>query len=278
MKKKMHKSSKLFGIIMVVIGLLVVSYPSFAQAWNRDKHTRATVDYDNKTEAMSDDEINAYLSAADAYNEKLLTLDYPLANDEAKEGYDNLLNVTGNGVMGYIVIPAIDVRVPIYHYTDANSISEGVGHMVGTSLPVGGRGTHAVLSSHTGMPSSRLFTDLPKLKVGDTFEITVLNRKLEYEVDQIQTVLPNETDQFETIDPNGDYVTLVTCTPYGINTHRLLVRGRRVSGDASSVVTLTADYWWIRALFAAGCITLAVTAIFGGLYAYKSKMQKRSHR
>lgn len=276
MQKK--KKSYLFGVLITVLGVAILLYPAFAQAWNKGRQSVATQEYDHRTEQMQKSEIQAELQKADDYNSNLLAIQMPLVNDESKENYDETLDMMGDGVMGYIYIPKIDVKVPIYHYSDNATIAKGVGHMVGSSLPVGGTGTHAILAAHTGMPSSRYFTDLTKMEIGDTFEITVLNRKLEYEIDQIQTVLPNETDQFETIDPNGDYVTLVTCTPYGINTHRLLVRGRRVSGDASSVVTLTADYWWIRALFAAGCITLAVTAIFGGLYAYKSKMQKRSHR
>ncbi len=274
-QKNKKKSSKWFGILLVVIGLLVVSYPVIAQAWNRGKHTVATVDYDNTTQAMSDEDIESYLGAADAYNDKLQTLEYPLVNAAAADGYDDLLNVMGNGIMGYIEIPAIDVRVPIYHYADATSISEGVGHMVGTSLPVGGEGTHAVLSSHTGMPSARLFTDLPKLKVGDIFTITVLNRKCTYRIDQIETVLPTETDPFETIDPNGDYVTLVTCVPYGINTHRLLVRGTRVDGvDATSAV-LRADYRWIRILFVTGVVALAVVSVWQGLIIYAEHTDKR---
>ena len=276
MQKK--KKSYLFGVLITVLGVAILLYPAFAQAWNKGRQSVATQEYDHRTEQMQKSEIQAELQKADDYNSNLLTIQMPLVNDESKENYNETLDIMGDGVMGYIYIPKIDVKVPIYHYSDNATIAKGVGHMVGSSLPVGGTGTHAILAAHTGMPSSRYFTDLSKMEIGDTFEITVLNRKLEYEIDQIQTVLPNETEQFETIDPNGDYVTLVTCTPYGINTHRLLVRGRRVSGDASSVVTLTADYWWIRALFAAGCITLAVTAIFGGLYAYKSKMQKRSHR
>lgn len=276
MQKK--KKSYLFGVLITVLGVAILLYPAFAQAWNKGRQSVATQEYDRRTEQMQKSEIQAELQKADDYNSNLLTIQMPLVNNESKENYDETLDMMGDGVMGYIYIPKIDVKVPIYHYSDNATIAKGVGHMVGSSLPVGGTGTHAILAAHTGMPTSRYFTDLTKMKIGDTFEITVLDRKLEYQVDQIETILPSETDQFETIDPNGDYVTLVTCTPYGINTHRLLVRGRRVSGDASSVVTLTADYWWIRALFAAGCITLAVTAIFGGLYAYKSKMQKRSHR
>lgn len=274
MKKK--KSNTWIGVLITVIGLGILLYPAFAQAWNKGRQSVATQEYDSLAAQMQEKEIQQELKAADDYNAHLREITMPLVNDESKEGYAETLDVTGDGVMGYIYIPKIDVKVPIYHYSDNATIAKGVGHMVGSSLPVGGAGTHAILAAHTGMPSSRYFTDLTKMEIGDTFEITVLNRKLEYEIDQIQTVLPDETDQFETIDPTQDYVTLVTCTPYGINTHRLLVRGRRVAGNSRSAVTLTADYWWIRALFIGGCVTLVGTAIFGGLYAYKNKVEKRS--
>jgi len=275
MQKK--KKSYLFGVLITVLGVAILLYPAFAQAWNKGRQSVATQEYDHRTEQMQKSEIQAELQKADDYNSNLLTIQMPLVNDESKENYDETLDMMGDGVMGYIYIPKIDVKVPIYHYSDNATIAKGVGHMVGSSLPVGGTGTHAILAAHTGMPTSRYFTDLTKMKIGDTFEITVLDRKLEYQVDQIETILPSETDQFERIDPNADYVTLVTCTPYGINTHRLLVRGRRIPDADRSAVTLTADYEWIHALFVGGCVTLAATVIFGGLYAYKCKQQKRSH-
>jgi sortase A len=262
----------LFGVLITVLGVAILLYPAFAQAWNKGRQSVATQEYDHRTEQMQKSEIQAELQKADDYNSNLLAIQMPLVNDESKENYDETLDMMGDGVMGYIYIPKIDVKVPIYHYSDNATIAKGVGHMVGSSLPVGGTGTHAILAAHTGMPSSRYFTDLTKMEIGDTFEITVLNRKLEYEIDQIQTVLPNETEQFETIDPNGDYVTLVTCTPYGINTHRLLVRGRRVQGVDSSTVRMNADYTWIRKLFMTGCFALGgVAVVCVGMHIKKKK-------
>ena len=270
MQKK--KKSYLFGVLITVLGVAILLYPAFAQAWNKGRQSVATQEYDHRTEQMQKSEIQAELQKADDYNSNLLAIQMPLVNDESKENYDETLDMMGDGVMGYIYIPKIDVKAPIYHYSDNATIAKGVGHMVGSSLPVGGTGTHAILAAHTGMPSSRYFTDLTKMEIGDTFEITVLNRKLEYEIDQIQTVLPNETEQFETIDPNGDYVTLVTCTPYGINTHRLLVRGRRVQGVDSSTVRMNADYTWIRKLFMTGCFALGgVAVVCVGMHIKKKK-------
>lgn len=276
MKKEKNKGT-IIGVLIVLLGIGILLYPSIAQEWNKTRQSRVTHEYDYLTEQMQSEEVEKLLNKADDYNEHLLTISMPLVNKESKDGYEETLNVMDDGLMGYISIPKIDVKVPIYHYSDNAIIAKGVGHLLGSSLPVGGKGTHAVLAAHTGMPTSRYFTDLTKMEIGDTFEITVLDRKLVYVIDQIQTVLPNETDQFETIDPNGDYVTLVTCTPYGVNTHRLLVRGRRVTDADSSIVQLSADYAWIRKLFMTGCFALGgVAVICIGMHIKKKK--KRGSR
>ncbi len=182
---------------------------------------------------MTEKDYSAYFDQADAYNEALAALSFLLADYEQLAenadltAYADLLDVGGTGVMGYIDIDAIGVELPIYHGTEAAVLNVAVGHLEGSSLPVGGAGTHCVLSAHRGLPSARLFTDLDRLKLGDTFRITVLNRLITYEVDQILIVNPDEVDALA-IEAGADYCTLLTCTPYGINTQRLLVRGRRI--------------------------------------------------
>ena len=170
------------------------------------------------------------LEEAQEYNQSLVNTTklydpFSTTGKPSKE-YMNLLNVSKDGMMAYLQIPKIDVKLPIYHSTNNGVLQKGVGHMEGSSLPIGGTSTHAVLSGHRGLPNSKLFTDLDKMKVGDIFYISVLGDTLAYEVDQIKTVLPSQTDDIEIVD-GEDYVTLVTCTPYSVNTHRLLVRGKR---------------------------------------------------
>lgn len=190
--------------------------------------------YDKKAAEMSQKEINDALEKAQEYNRELLgnvVLTDPFDPDAVKkqnEDYDNLLNIAGDGVMGSVEIPSIDVYLPIYHGTDSESLEKGAGHLENSSLPVGGKGTHSIISAHTGLPSAKMFDNLTEVKEGDVFYIHVLNRTLAYEVDQIKVVLPENVSDL-LIDKNKDYVTLVTCTPYGINSHRLLVRGTRIS-------------------------------------------------
>lgn len=202
--------------------------------WYISRHQGQVVDnYDKKAAQMSQKEINEALEKAQEYNEELLgnvVLTDPFDPDAVKkqnEDYDNLLNIAGDGVMGSVEIPSIDVYLPIYHGTDSESLEKGAGHLENSSLPVGGKGTHSIISAHTGLPSAKMFDNLTEVKEGDVFYIHVLNRTLAYEVDQIKVVLPENVSDL-LIDKNKDYVTLVTCTPYGINSHRLLVRGTRI--------------------------------------------------
>ena len=180
-------------------------------------------------QSLTDDAYDAMLQASRDYNQSLAAREtsYFLSERQQAE-YDSLLDVGGTGIMGYITIPRIGVELPIYHGTSDGVLQIAAGHLEGTSLPVGGASTHAVISAHRGLPSAKLFTNLDQLEVGDTFTITVLDRVLTYEVDKISIVLPTETDSLKVVD-GKDYVTLMTCTPYGINTHRLLVRGRRIT-------------------------------------------------
>lgn len=221
-------------ILIFLIGLSLLVYPTFSNWWNDRHQSRAIATYDSAVSEQDDTQIEDMLAAAETYNENLReerennTLMMGRLTDDQIEEYNSLLDITGTGIMGYVRIPKIDVELPIYHGTDEAVLQIAVGHIEGSSLPVGGTGTHAVISGHRGLPSAKLFTEIDELGEGDVFIITCLNRKITYQVDQILTVLPEEVDSLE-IDPDQDYCTLVTCTPYGINSHRLLVRGHRIA-------------------------------------------------
>jgi sortase A len=216
-------------IMIFLVGLSLLLYPSFSNWWNTTYATHVIDEYTEYVASMDEDEYEKILADAKEYNEKLLTEEnryYP--SDEMHESYLENLDVTGNGMMGSLYIPSIRVNLPVFHSSDDTVLSSGLGHIEGTSLPVGGKGTHCVISGHRGLPSAKLLTDLDKVQVGDYLILTVLDETLTYEVDNISIVLPDEINALE-IDPDQDYLTLVTCTPYGVNTHRLLVRGHRVS-------------------------------------------------
>ena len=235
----------LVGVFLLGLGILL--YPSVSDYWNSMHQTRAIGAYEDTLSNMTQKDYSEYFAQADAYNAALASLPAPLTGYEVLDTLEevpkdrDVLDVTGTGVMGYIDIDEIGVELPIYHGTDPSVLNVAVGHLEGTSLPVGGVGTHCVLSAHRGLPSARLFTDLDRLKVGDTFTLTVLNRLLTYQVDQVLIVEPDQVEALA-IDPSEDYCTLVTCTPYGINTHRLLVRGRRVeNAEEKPVIYVPAD-------------------------------------
>ena len=203
-------------------------YPSLADFWNQRTQSCAIDTYEEILRETDQEALDAMIKQAEEYNTELAELREPLVNYDDVPGYDDLLNIMGSGVMGYITIDKIKVELPIYHGVSPEVLNVAVGHLPGSSLPVGGKGTHCVLSAHRGLPSAKLFTDLDELQVGDTFTVTVFDRVIGYEVDQIRIVLPDEVDDLA-IDPDEDYCTLFTCTPYGINSHRLLVRGVRSS-------------------------------------------------
>lgn len=230
--RRKKRGSRLINAVLVLIflaGIALLAYPTFSDWWNDLHQSRAIAGYVEKVSDMSDEKNHAMWEAAQAYNKKLLAKsgDRFVLTDEEKEAYNKVLDVTGTGIMGYVNIPKIAVSLPIYHGTDPAVLEIAVGHIEGSSLPVGGKGTHCVISGHRGLPSAKLFTDIDQLKEGDTFQLQVLNRTLTYEVDQIRIVLPDQLEDLA-IDPDKDYCTLVTCTPYGVNTHRLLVRGHRI--------------------------------------------------
>lgn len=216
-------------VLVILLGAGAAAYPLIASINNEHAQSLVQVEYEEKLEQLDTSEIDAALAAAREYNKTISTMQIEDV-DKIKESlppYEDLLNLANNGIMGYIEIPAINIDLPIYHGTTGAAMEKGAGHMEGTSLPVGGVGTHAVISAHSGMASAKLFTDLDKLEIGDIFIITVCNQKLAYEVDNIAVVEPTDIDLIR-IDTQQDYVTLLTCTPYGVNTHRLLVRGHRV--------------------------------------------------
>ncbi|MCD7890701.1 MAG: class C sortase [Ruminococcus sp.] len=240
MRKKSNIISTVVLIIILLVGLSVMLYPTFSDWWNTRQQNHAIENYQTAVSEMDDSETERILAEARAYNESLNQVYSPFSNYDEVDGYEDILDITGTGIMGYISIPVIDVELPIYHGTSSEVLNVAVGHLKGSSLPVGGADTHAVISAHRGLPSARLFTDLDKLVEGDTFTITVLDEVLTYEVEDIFIVLPTELDKLEVIS-GGDYVTLMTCTPYGINTHRLLIRAHRIETAYDTTVKVTAD-------------------------------------
>ena len=227
MRKKKGRRTTILLVIIFLVGLSVMLYPTVADLWNKHLQGKAIAEYQQKVSEMSEDKSAELMERARRYNDALSRVANPIKNYAEAEGYDTILDISGTGIMGYISIPVIGVELPIYHGTSEGVLNVAVGHLQGTSLPVGGKGTHAVISAHRGLPSARLFTDLDKLVEGDEFTITVLKEVFTYEVDEISIVLPYEYDKL-VIDPDKDLVTLMTCTPYGINTHRLLVRAHRI--------------------------------------------------
>lgn len=217
-----------FLVVVLIGGLGLISYPSVADWWNRMHQSYAVAGYVAKTKDMSKAEKKKLLDAAHAYNLKLAaTSDRWHMTDEQKHEYNETLDVTGTGIMGYVTIPRIKVKLPVYHGTSDGVLQIAAGHLAGTSLPVGGATTHTVVSGHTGLPSARLLTGLDELEKGDTFAFHVLDETYTYQVDQISVVLPSEISKLN-IESGADYATLITCTPYGVNSHRLLVRGHRI--------------------------------------------------
>ena len=270
--------STIILILIFLVGLSVMLYPSVSDAVNRKHQSRAVAGYAEKVEQLSDADYQTYFDAADAYNRQLNTTPNAFYKPDLVSGYAQTLDISGTGIMGYITIPKISVELPIYHGTDEGVLQVAAGHLEGSSLPVGGAGTHAVISAHRGLPSAKLFTNLDELEVGDRFTITVLNRVLTYEVDQISIVLPTEIDQL--LPTEGmDYVTLMTCTPYGINTHRLLVRGKRVeTTESQKHIRVAADAFRIEPIIVATilAIPMLLAALVGVLVA--PHLRKRSKR
>lgn len=242
-KKKKLRIKYIGFSLLFLVGLSILLYPMLSSAWNKRRAERLITEYSSSVTADTDKkETDSIWKNAQEYNEQLEQESVPDAfsvrDGKRDKKYESLLNFNGDGMMGSVEIPVIDENIPLYHYTTDKTLSKGAGHLFGSSLPVGGPGTHCVISAHRGLPSAKLFTDLNLLKEGDIFYLHILDRTLAYEVDQILTVLPAQTDSLG-ITPGKDYVTLVTCTPYAVNTHRLLVRGHRITVEEAGQIEKT---------------------------------------
>lgn len=248
--------------LLFLVGVALMAYPTVSNFWNSLHLGQAILEYTEIMAGLSDEEYQAYYQAAVDYNNNMQNrMNMYRPSPEESAAYYAALNIDGSGIMGIINIPAINVNIPIYHGTEERVLQMAVGHLAWTSLPIGGEGTHAVLSGHRGLPSARLFTDLDKLVVGDVFTLNILDETLTYEIDQILIVLPEDVGPLKVI-PGEDHCTLVTCTPYGINTHRILVRGTRIeNAREASNVRITADGVQIEEIFVAPVVAVPLLVI-----------------
>lgn len=276
-----HKPAKKRGVsistivmtIVLVTGLCIMAYPTFSDWWNTFHQARVIQEYVEAVQETDPKLIEKILQDAYTYNETLLSNNGRFSmTDEERTKYNSILNLTGNGVMGYVNIPSIGVNLPIYHGTDEVHLQVAVGHIEGSSLPVGGPSTHCVVSAHRGLPSAKLFTDLDKVKEGDIFTFTVLDQTLTYEVDQIRIVEPSKMSDLEIVK-DADYATLITCTPYGVNTHRMLVRGHRIENmsDRTVVPAGAVQIPVYVAVLAVGIPLLFVYLVFALIYYHRRR-------
>ena len=260
--KKKNKSTTIILILILLAGLSLLLYPSVSDYWNSLHQSKAIATYSEEVAHLDEESYIHLWEDARNYNENITNrTNYFLLEDEEKEAYNSMLNVSGTGVMGYVEIPSISCSLPIYHGTDEAVLQVAVGHLEWSSLPIGGEGTHCVLSGHRGLPSAKLFTNLDKVVEGDVFILRILDEVLSYQVDQILIVEPNVTDNL-LIEAGQDYCTLVTCTPYGVNSHRLLVRGHRVENSAEATAAhVVADAIQIKPTIVASIIGILLLII-----------------
>ncbi|SES39039.1 sortase A [Butyrivibrio fibrisolvens] len=261
MKSYIKKNlSTVFFAAVLIVGLCIFLYPSVSNYLNGLKQSKAIADYNTALDSMTPEDYSSFWQAATLYNEKLASgvMDFNLTDEEMEE-YNTILDPTGTGIIGYLEIENIGVNLPIYHGVEESVLSVGIGHLPGTSFPTGTASTHTVLSGHRGLPSAELLTNLDQMIEGDTFLLHIMDQVFAYEVDSINIVLPNETESLYIYD-GEDYVTLVTCTPYGVNTHRLLVRGKRVDYNQEERLIITADATMYSTLTVA--IFIAVPILF----------------
>ena len=275
-------------LLIVLVGVGILIYPSLSEYLSQIHGSRATASYDNSVRELEEARIQQLLEQAYEYNRQLASTNAgkaPLSDDNGNpitpDSYESLLNIDSTGMMAYISIPRLNTTIPIYHGTEESVLQVGVGHLQNTSLPVGGESTHAALSGHRGLPTASLFTDLDQMETGDLFFIKVLNQTLAYEVDQILTVLPSEMDALA-IEQGQDYVTLITCTPYGINSHRLLVRGHRVPYTPElEEIAVTEQPGWLESLpmqyrhFMIGIAVIVLIVVVRGVVSYVHKTKKK---
>jgi sortase A len=274
---KKGRFSTIILILIFLTGLSLLLYPTVSDYWNSLHQSRAITEYAEQVAALDDDRYEQLWAEAEQYNRHLSQKAdrFKLSAEEQTE-YEGLLNVSSSGIISYIEIPAIGCALPIYHGTDEAVLQIAVGHIEGTSLPVGGKGTHCVLSGHRGLPSAKLFSDLDQLREGDTFLLQTLDETLTYEVDQIRIVLPHEVTDLA-ISEEQDYCTLVTCTPYGVNSHRLLVRGRRIANqEMAKQIRVTADAMQIEPMLIAPFV--AVPMLLALLIVLLASTHRKKHK
>lgn len=259
--KKKNNVTTIFLILILVIGLSLLLYPSFSDWWNERHQARAIAAFGEQLAKIDDDQYIEIWQNAKTYNKKLNQRENPYVVPDEQSYFDQL-NIGEGQPMGYVELPLIDTKLAIYHGTSDAVLQIAVGHIDWSSLPVGGESTHCVLSGHRGLPSARLFTDLDQLQIGDLFYLWILDEKLTYEVDQILIVEPFDTENL-VVEPGKDLCTLVTCTPYGINSHRLLVRGHRIENEAEVItVRVTADALQIEPLLIAVILFIPILLLF----------------
>lgn len=274
MSKKKNVLSTIILVIMLLVGLSVMLYPTISDWWNSKVQSRAIAAYTQAVAQLDNDAYEEMLEKAREYNDALADLNAPFSNYEQISGYEELLDILGTGIMGYISIPKISVEIPIYHGTGESVLNIAVGHLQGSSLPVGGENTHAVISGHRGLPNARLFTDLDQLAVGDTFTITVLDEVMTYEVEEILIVKPDEMDKLAII-PGEDYVTLMTCTPYGVNTHRLLLRSHRIDTIYETTVRVAADAVQVDPMLVVPVIVAPILLVLLGYWMFGGRKSRK---
>lgn len=258
--KKKSKWSSFVLLLVFFIGLSVMLYPTISSYWNSRTQSQAIVDYQKMLDSIPEEDYTKLFLEAEEYNENLASLDFPLLDYSKIKGYYNILDISKTGMIGYLTIDVIGLELPVYHGTDDNVLSHAVGHLEGTSIPVGGKSTHAVVSAHRGLPTATLFTNLDHLEIGDIFQFTILDRKITYQVDQIKTVDPTDTTDLH-IELDKDMCTLLTCTPYGINTHRLLVRGSRIETKEQKTIYITSDAHQIEPLIVTPIVALPILLV-----------------
>lgn len=271
--KKYLTTALLMLMLLTGVGLLL--YPTLAHTYNMIYATHAIDAYENALMELQPEDYDGYFREAGEYNVRLRQLESPLTDHEDIPGYYDMLSVGGSNLIGYIHIEKIHVNLPIFHGTSSAVLAEGVGHMEGTSLPVGGESTHAVLSAHRGLPQARLFTDLDKLETGDLFTVTVLDRLLTYQVDKITIAEPTEVNLL-LVEEGEDILTLLTCTPYGVNTHRLLVRGHRVeNAEQVQQLHITSEAIQVEPLLCAPFYAIPITILLFLLAGFLDRRQRR---
>ena len=266
--KKKNKWSTFILLLFFFIGLSVMLYPAISSYWNSLTQSAAITDYEKMLENLPKEDYDAYFERAEEYNVQLASLTLPLIEYREIDGYNDILNLTGNGMMGYISIDKIGVELPIYHGTSESVLGSASGHVEGTSFPIEGDSVHAVISAHRGLPSATLFTHLDRMEIGDIFEITLLDRTFTYQVDQIRTVLPSDSSDI-TISSGEEYCTLLTCTPYGINTHRLLVRGRILGAAQEKNIYIRSDAHLVNSLIVTPIVALPMLFVLMMIVLFK---------